>query len=202
MNTRLPRIRPARCGRSRRAAASRTSPPAGSVARGRRHRSAGVQVLPAPPAADYDGLHPRTLCPQGTAVIDAELDAEGQLSPLARQADAVVVVMQPSPASITATYAGLKRLRPMQAPQAFHLLVNGAPDEQQARQVITNLARTGSRYLAVSLRPLGWLAADRLVRESGRRHQTVCEAYPGSAAASAYQGLASALLRAAGVSAA
>lgn len=155
----------------------------------------GVQVLPAPAATPHGSFNVRSLCPQGMIVIDAATDASGALSPLARLADEVVIVMQPSAASITATYAGLKQLQYAHALQTFHFVVNAAASAQQAQQVIANVLHTGSRYLAVSLRALGWVDADLLVRESARLLRTVCEAYPSSAAAAGWRHIAGAMLR-------
>ncbi|HWI83351.1 flagellar biosynthesis protein FlhG [Ramlibacter sp.] len=155
--------------------------------------AAGVQVLAAPAGAARPDFNPRALCPGGLIVIDVALDAAGQLSPLARLADDLVVVMQPLAASITATYAGLKRMQYIHALQTFQFLVANAASEQQAEVVIANVVNTSSRFLAVSLKPLGWIPADALVGDAGRRHQTVCEAHPGSAAACAFRRVARAL---------
>lgn len=155
---------------------------------------ARVQVLPGPADGAPAACNARALCPDGVIVIDAGLDAQGQLSPLARQADQVVVVMQPTAAAITATYAALKRLQFTHALQTFRFLVNRAASARDAQVVITNVVNTGSRFLAVSLRSVGWIIADERMRDAASLRQPVCEAFPDSPAASQFRQVAGALL--------
>lgn len=156
----------------------------------------GLTVLPATP---YLGsFNPRSLCPNGVILVDAALDAGGQLSQLTKLADDVIVVMQPSATSITATYAGLKRLQFTHALQTFQFIVNEAADARLAQLVIANVMATSSRHLAVALRPLGWISHDILVREAARLQRCVCEAYASSTAALDVRRVAQALSQAAG----
>jgi len=172
----------------------------GDVARGRMDSAAaaarlscGVSLLPAPAGSIHGTFNPRALCRTGVIVIDVALDAAGQLSPLARLADEVVIVMQPVASSITAAYAGLKRLHYTHALQRFRFLVNGAVNEQQAQLVTANIVNTSSRYLAVSLAPAGWVRHDPLVREAARARLAVAQAHPASAAGSDFRRAAAAL---------
>ncbi|VTU33241.1 AAA family ATPase [Variovorax sp. PBL-E5] len=150
----------------------------------------GVGVLPARPDAQPAGLDPRTLWQGSAILIDAALDGEGCLSMLARQADDLVLVFRPQPASITAAYAGIKRLHYAHALKQLRLLVNGVGAGDEAAQVMTNLVDTSRRYLAVSLQPAGGVRADRHLRDAQRLHQTVVEAFPASPAAIDFRGIA------------
>ncbi|HJS05260.1 MAG TPA: flagellar biosynthesis protein FlhG, partial [Variovorax sp.] len=116
-------------------------------------------------------------------LIDAALDGEGRLSALAQSADELVLVMQPHAASITATYAGIKRLHYAHALRQLRFLVNGVAEPGAAQQVAHNLAQAGSRYLAVSLQPAGWVRAEPHMADAGRLRRTLVEAYPASPAA-------------------
>lgn len=156
---------------------------------------AGVQVLPAPAGVPAAMFSARALCPGGVILIDVALDAQGQLSPLARLADDVAVVMQPSVASLTATYAGLKRLQFAHALQTFRFIVNRTSSLREAQLVIGNVVQTSSRFLALSLRALGSISADERVREAARLRQPVCAASPGSQAAAEFRQVAAALLQ-------
>ena len=156
---------------------------------------AGVQVLPAPSGVPLDSFNPRALCSQGLIVVDVAFDSAGQLSPLARMADELVIVMRPVASSITLTYLGLKRLQYTHAQQTFKFLVNAVDSANQARQVIGNVLNTSSRFLAVSLQPLGWISSDPMVGEAQRERKTVCEAYPASSAASDFRRIAAAIAR-------
>ena len=88
----------------------------------------GVQVLPAVPRTPAGSPDPRTLWEGDVILIDAVLDGEGQLSALAQAADELVLVMQPHAASITATYAGIKRLHYAHALRQLRFLVNGVAE--------------------------------------------------------------------------
>jgi len=150
----------------------------------RASRSAcGVDVLPAPPGGGGCAADLRSLCPGGVILIDAAFDAEGRLSLLAQAADEVVLVLQPDPTAITTAYACIKRLHYAHALQQLRFIVNGAEGEASARQITTNLANTGSRYLGVSLESAGWVRADPHLAGATRLGQTVVEAFPASAAA-------------------
>ncbi len=153
----------------------------------------GVRVLPAPQGASRDSFNPRTLCPGGIIVVDAALGPTGRLSPFARLADELVIVMQPMASSITATYAGLKRLQYTHALQQFRFLVNNVAGAAQAQRVIANVTNASARYLAVTLRPVGWISSDAMVGQARGSNQTVCEAYPASAAATDFRRAAAAL---------
>lgn len=155
----------------------------------------GVHVLPASPGVSAASFSARSLCPGGVILIDVALDAQGQLSPLARLADDVAVVMQPSVASLTATYAGLKRLQFAHALQTFRFIVNRTSSLREAQLVIGNVVQTSSRFLTLSLRALGSISSDERVREAARLRQPVCAACPGSQAAAEFRQVAAALLQ-------
>ena len=137
--------------------------------------------------------NPHALLDCGVVLVDVALDARGQLSPLARMADHLVLVMQPSAASVTAAYAGLKRLQYAHALQRFQFLLNEVPNERRAKLVISNVQDASRRYLAVRLECLGWIGSDALVRQARRLNRTVCEAYTGSAAAHEFRRIAAAI---------
>jgi flagellar biosynthesis protein FlhG len=143
----------------------------------------GVQVLPAVPRTPAGSPDPRALWEGDVILIDAALDGEGRLSALAQSADELVLVMQPHAASITATYAGIKRLHYAHALRQLRFLVNGVAEPGAAQQVAHNLAQAGSRYLAVSLQPAGWVRAEPHMADAGRLRRTLVEAYPASPAA-------------------
>ncbi|MDR6536906.1 flagellar biosynthesis protein FlhG [Variovorax soli] len=160
------------------------------VAAGRRslqgaaaHAPCGVEVLPAVPRTPAGCRDPRTLWQGDLILVDAALDREGRLSALAEAADELVLVMQPHAASITATYAGIKHLHYAHALRQLRFLVNGVAEPAAAQQVARNLAQAGSRYLAVSLQPAGWVRAEPHMADARRLRRTVVEAYPGSPAA-------------------
>ncbi|MDM0042989.1 flagellar biosynthesis protein FlhG [Variovorax dokdonensis] len=153
-----------------------------------------VDVKPAKGELLSHDFDPRSWSPGGVVVIDAALDDEGRLSATAEAADDLLLVLQPRAASITAAYAGVKRLHYAHGLQQARFLVNAAPDERGALQIMANLSAAGSRYLAVSLSPAGWLHADPRLEDARRLGRTVVEAFPASPAALDLRRVASALL--------
>lgn len=116
-------------------------------------------------------------------LIDAVLDQEGALSPLAAQADNVLVVLQPNAASITQAYACIKRLHHAHALQRLRVLLNFATDAAEAQRILANLAHTGSRYLALTLEPAGCVRSDPHLPLAQRQNASVVEAFQASPAA-------------------
>lgn len=143
----------------------------------------GVGVLPAPLGDRHAEVDPHSLCRGGVVLIAARIDGEGRLSQLARAADELVLVLAPNAASITSAYAGIKRLHYAHGLKQLRFLVDGVAGPEEAQQITTNLASTGSRYLAVSLEAAGWVRADPHLADARRLRQTVVEAFPASAAA-------------------
>ncbi len=161
----------------------------GAVAR----TPSGVGVLPALPGAQPGHTDPRLLWRGDVILVDAALDSDGNLSPLARMADELVIVLQPQPASITATYSGIKRLHYAHAVRQLRLLINHVAEPEAARQGMANLVDTGSRYLAVSMQPAGWVRTDPHMPTARRLGQTVVEAFPTSPAAVDFRVIAAAV---------
>ncbi|MFZ2391993.1 MinD/ParA family ATP-binding protein, partial [Rhodoferax sp.] len=116
-------------------------------------------------------------------LIDAVLDRDGALSPLAAQADHVLVVLQPNAASITAAYTCIKRLHYAHALKRLRVLVNCATKVSEAQRILANLADTGSRYLALALHPAGCVRDDPRLAQAQRLNLTVVDAFQTSPAA-------------------
>lgn len=124
-------------------------------------------------------------------LIDAQLDAQGALSPLAAQADNVLVVLQPNAASIKASYACIKGLHYAHALQRVRVLVNFATDASQAQRILANLAHASGRYLALALESAGWVRVDPRLAQARRLNLTVVEAFQTSPAALDFRQIAS-----------
>jgi flagellar biosynthesis protein FlhG len=128
-------------------------------------------------------------------LIHAVVDKEGALSPLAARADHILVVFQANAAAIKQAYLCIKRLHYAHAFQRMRVLVNGVADAAEAQRILTNLATTGSRYLAVALEPAGWVRADPLMVQAERLNLTVVEGFPASPSATDFRRIASESLR-------
>jgi flagellar biosynthesis protein FlhG len=127
-------------------------------------------------------------------LVDTVLDPMGALSPLAAQADNIVVVLQPSAASIKASYACIKKLQYAHALQRVRVLVNRVTDAAQAQTILANLMNAGSRYLALTLEPAGCVRSDPRLAQARRLNMTVVEAFQTSPAAIDFRQIATELL--------
>jgi flagellar biosynthesis protein FlhG len=133
---------------------------------------------------------------QGRLVlVDARLDGEGMLSPLAAQADELVVVLRPQVETITAAYACIKRLQQAHALRRMRVLVNRAASAGEAGRILGNLASVAKSYLALSLEPAGCIREDEQLAQARWLNMSVVEAFPGSPAAVDVDLIAADLLR-------
>lgn len=121
--------------------------------------------------------------PGALLLIDAVRDPQGALSPLAAQADQILVVLRPDAESIKHAYACVKQLHYAHALQRIRVLISQVTDASQAQRILANLALTGSRYLALMLEPAGCVRADPRLLQARRLNLTVVEAYRTSPAA-------------------
>lgn len=153
---------------------------------------AGVPVLPAgvPPASAV-ALPAQALSGIRTLLADAHADADGALSPLASGAHNLIVVMRPERASITATYACIKRLHHLYACRQFQLVVNMAANEATVAAIARNLASTAQQYLGVEVGYAGYVPADLLVARAVQLGRCVVTAFPAAPATAALRRLAS-----------
>lgn len=158
----------------------------------------GFSVIAAP--RDSRISHDAAQCRQmldGTAdivLIDAQLDRNGALSPLAAQAHDFVIVTRVAAAAITEAYASIKRLHYAHAIPRFRVIVNHVQDPADARIAFDNLALTASRYLAVQLMQAGCVVEDSRVMRAGELSRCVVEAFPATPAARDYRQIAAELL--------
>jgi flagellar biosynthesis protein FlhG len=145
-----------------------------------------VRIVAAP-AGTTAGMRPNPLRPVfdtgvDVVLIDARLDEQGALSPLAMQADDVVVVMRANAQSITGAYACVKRLHFAHAIHQFRVLINGVTSASDAYSVYQNLTAVGSRYLAVSFSPAGAVSLDVRLARAALLGRSVVEAFPAAPA--------------------
>lgn len=149
----------------------------------------GVSVLPA--AQPLDAFDPQLLQPHQVVLVDARLDAGGNLSRLARAAGEIVLVLRSDPNAITATYAGIKHLHYAHALKQLRFVLNGITREDDAQRIGHNMAQAGSRYLGVSLELAGWVHLDARLDGARRQQLPVVDAYPASPSAEDMRRIAS-----------
>jgi flagellar biosynthesis protein FlhG len=128
--------------------------------------------------------------PIDVILIDAAPGRSSQMLTLALSAHEIVVVVSPEPASITAAYALIKHTcGHHQDKQHFHVMVNKAGTETQAKMIFDNMADVARRHLSVSLDFMGFVPQDGKLC-LGRR---VTGAIPATASTAAFSRIAESL---------
>jgi flagellar biosynthesis protein FlhG len=138
-------------------------------------------------------LHKVISGPADIVLIDAQLDAEGALSPLAMHAHDVLIVMRIGAQAITDAYACMKRLHFAHAIAQFRVLANHVASMPDAQAAIENLAGVAGRYLSVSLESAGYVAADAHMAQALKLARCIVDAFPSTAAARDFRHVAAEL---------
>ncbi|WP_144143697.1 MinD/ParA family protein [Paraburkholderia sp. BCC1884] len=126
-------------------------------------------------------------------LIDAQVDQQGHLSPLAMQAHDVMIVTRMAAQAITEAYACMKRLHYAHATAQFRVLVNNAQSAADARTAFANLAGVAGRYLTVALEDAGCITADARMARALELSRCVVDAFPSTPAARDFRQLAAEL---------
>jgi len=108
-------------------------------------------------------------------------------------ADNLVLVLTPQPESLTMAYATIKRMARHYGRQCFNVLVNRARHIEQARELFTRLSAVAGEFLTVSLRWVGFVPEDLVIRRSKALHRPSIEAFPQSESSTAFAQLAAVL---------
>ncbi|HKT99245.1 MAG TPA: cellulose synthase operon protein YhjQ/BcsQ [Paraburkholderia sp.] len=159
----------------------------------------GVLAAPREHCAPYTGAQWNTQLskvlagPADFVLIDAQLDAEGALSPLAMHAHDVLIVMRVAAQAITDAYACMKRLHFAHAIAQFRVLANHVVRATDAQAALENLAGVASRYLTVSLESAGSVAADPHMPRALQLSRCIVDAFPSTAAARDFRHVAAEL---------
>ena len=122
-------------------------------------------------------------------LADAELDDNGDLPLAAMAGNEIIVQLTNNAESIVKAYGLIKRLHARLGRRPFSILVSGAT-EKEARAVHANLAQAANRYLALQLRSIGSVPADRDLQRAAQLARPVIDAFPMAAAAQALRRLA------------
>ena len=166
----------------------------------------GIQVLPAAGAVGQLGKlsEPQQrallagLCaldePPDVILVDASPDHPLGFSPLGLAAHDTVIVMAPTPASITDAYALIKKVSLGYARRNYRVLVNGVRGMEEGRAVFGNIARVTHGRRFARLEFAGCVPLDEHMQRAAALGQPVVGLYPESPAARACRALAGDLL--------
>lgn len=114
---------------------------------------------------------------------------------LAALADNLVLVLTPDIQTLMQAYAMVKRLALEFARRRFDVLVNRARDMNEAQAIFQRLSQVTSEFLGVSLRWVGFVPEDPMVRRAVLLCTTTLHGFPGSEAGTACSQLAAVLPR-------
>lgn len=114
---------------------------------------------------------------------------------LAALADNLVLVLTPDIQTLMQAYAMVKRLALEFARRRFDVLVNRARDMNEAQAIFQRLSQVSSEFLGVSLRWVGFVPEDPMVRRAVLLRTTTLHGFPGSEAGTACSQLAAVLPR-------
>ncbi|MDR2614055.1 MAG: AAA family ATPase [Candidatus Accumulibacter sp.] len=166
----------------------------------------GIQVLPAAVAAGrlgkLDEAQKQALLaglgaldePPDVILVDTSPDHPLGFSPLGLAAYDTVIVMAPTPASITDAYALIKKVSLCYAKRNYRVLVNGTRSAKEGRTIFGNVARVTHGHRFAQLEFAGGIPLDDRLRQAAALCQPVANLYPDSPAARAYRSLADELL--------
>ncbi|WP_341318403.1 MinD/ParA family protein [Paraburkholderia sp. IMGN_8] len=127
-------------------------------------------------------------------LIDATLDTNGALSPLALQAQHIVVVMRLSADAAADTYVCMKRLRLAQGIEEFRVIVSLLDDEADTHSVLESLEVLARDYLAVSVLDAGSISNDPRTTQAAELSRCVTDAFPACPGGSDFARLAADML--------
>ena len=98
----------------------------------------------------------------------------------------ILLVVCDDPTSISDTYALIKLLSAGHGISRFRVLVNMAHNPNEGRYLFTKLANLVNQFLDVSLHYVGAIPYDVCVRRAARKQRAVCEFFPNSKCAYAF----------------
>ncbi|MES2607086.1 MAG: MinD/ParA family protein [Pseudomonadota bacterium] len=127
-------------------------------------------------------------------IIDTAAGIADSVVVFCKAAQEVIVVVCDEPASITDAYALIKVLHLDHKVKRFQVLCNQVQNSAHGRQLYAKLAKVADTYLDVSLGYLGCVPHDEKLKQAVKLQKPVVDAFPHSASAIAFKGLADSLL--------
>jgi len=114
----------------------------------------------------------------------------GNQSSLSMASQEIVIVVSGRHDSITEAYGLIKLLSRNFAKRHFHILVNQADTEYEARTVYHNMAQVAGRFLDVTLDFMGHIPFDEKLKQAAILCRPVAEVFPAAEAAVAFKNVA------------
>jgi flagellar biosynthesis protein FlhG len=106
----------------------------------------------------------------------------------------VLIVLSRAAASITDAYVLIKRMSAQGLQNRFHVLVNRAACEEEARLIYRNMAGVAHGYLDVRLQLCGFVPSDQALARAAEIGRSVLDTEPDAPATHAFRRLAECVL--------
>ncbi len=132
--------------------------------------------------------------PADIILVDATTDHPLGFSPLGLATQETVIVLSTGSNAITSAYALIKKVSLGYDRRNFHILVNKARNEREARVIYGNLARVAAAHGVARLDYLGHVPRDERLRQAYRFCQPVLALHPETPSAQAFHDLADDML--------
>jgi len=123
-------------------------------------------------------------------LVDAAATGQRYISASLSPDQPLLVVLNTTASSITESYALIKRMVMEDGRQSFEMVINKARNEQEAQVVFANIAQVARRHLQVRVEYLGFIPVDEHLKRATLLCRPVVEAFPATAATSAFSELA------------
>lgn len=123
-------------------------------------------------------------------VIDTATGIGESVVNFVQAAQEILLVVCDDPTSIADTYALIKLLSASHGINRFRVLVNMVHNPDEGRYLFNKLANLVNQFLDVSLHYVGAIPYDVCVRRAARKQRAVCEFFPNSKCAYAFNVIA------------
>jgi len=105
-----------------------------------------------------------------------------------------IMVVYPEPASFVDAFAMMKVLAIQHHRKRFKLILNGATDEEEGRQILDRMVAVSQKSLQISVSCLGVIPQDIHIRKATRVQKAVVDLYPEAVSSRCFRKMASKLL--------
>lgn len=123
-------------------------------------------------------------------VVLVDAGSVSDQSSLGLASQETIIVVSAHHDSITEAYGLIKLLSRNFAKRHFHILVNKADSEYEARTIYANMAQVAERFLDVALDYMGFIPFDEKLKQAAMLQRPVAEAFPSANASLAFKEMA------------
>lgn len=115
-------------------------------------------------------------------LIDTGAGLSDNVMSFVMAADEILLVTTPEPTSITDAYALIKMVSHRKKDKLIRIVVNKAENVKEANDILNKLSIVAEKFLALKLRPLGYILQDETVIKAVKLQQPFSLSFPKSQA--------------------